>query len=96
MFEFPKRKKTPREHAEEITENKEKPHHVGRKTNAVLQQEFMSLINTKEAFRDDEWLKKYRALEKTVFIKENGNLILSSFKSKYGHLGRIPPAPKKE
>ena len=83
-------KKTPRKQAEEITEGKEKPHHIGKKSVAVLQQEYFSLINIKEAFRDDEWLAKWKDMTENLISIEDGNLVLASFESKYGHLGRIP------
>ena len=83
-------KKSPREESKEISEGKEKPHHIGKKSTAVLQQEFFSLINTKEAFRDEKWEKKWAEMRDSTLSHEEGNLILASFESKYGHLGRIP------
>ena len=44
---------TAREHAKHISEGKEEPHHIGKKTVSMLQQEFFSLVNTKEGFRDE-------------------------------------------
>ena len=84
------RKKTPREQAKDISEGKEKPHHIGKKSGAVLQQEYFSLINIKEAFRDEKWLKTWQQLTKDILAHDEGNLILASFEAKYGHLGRIP------
>ena len=83
-------KKTPREHAKEISEGKEEPHHIGTKTVDVLQQEYFSLINTKEAFRDEKWNDTWKELTKDILALGEGNLILASFESKYGNLGRIP------
>ena len=83
-------KKTPREHAKEISEGKEEPHHIGKKSVAVLQQEYFSLINIKEAFRDEKWLVTWKQLTKDILQFEDGNLILASFEAKYGNLGRIP------
>ena len=82
--------KSTRSYAEHITEKKEKPHHIGKKSGAVLQQEFFSAINTKEAFRDSKWKKTYSEIVENILKLKEGDLILSSFKSKYGHLGRIP------
>ncbi len=84
------KKKTPREQAKDISEGKEKPHHIGTKNVAVLQQEYFSLINTKEAFRNEEWRETWDQLTKDILELGEGNLILASFESKYGHLGRIP------
>ena len=56
----------------------------------VLQQEYFSLINTKEAFRDEKWLKTWKELTANILELGEGNLILASFESKYGNLGRIP------
>ena len=83
-------KKSPRKEAEEISEGKEEPHHIGKKTVAVLQQEYFSLINIKEAFRDEKWLETWKELTNDILKLEEGNLILASFEAKYGNLGRIP------
>ncbi len=77
-------------HAEHISEDKEKPHFIGKPTVAVLQQTFFSLLNTKEAFRDDKWLTQWNKMKKDILSLKDGNLVYSSFRSKYGSLGRIP------
>ncbi len=84
------KKKTPREQSKDISEGKEEPHHIGKKSVAVLQQEYFSLINIKEAFRDEKWLKTWKELTANILELGEGNLILASFESKYGNLGRIP------
>ena len=82
--------KTTRDYAEHITKKKEKPHHIGKKSGAVLQQEFFSAINTKESFRDSKWKKTYSEIVENILKLKDGALILQSFKSKYNQLGRIP------
>lgn len=73
---------------------KDKPSHIGKKLVSVLQQEYFSLINghnpetlTKselESFRI-KWFK----LEDEILRLDEGSLVLASFESKYGSLGRI-------
>ena len=84
------KKKTPREQSKDISEGKTEVHHIGTKTVSVLQQEYFSLINIKEAFRDEKWLINWKSMEKDILKFDEGNLILASFESKYGNLGRIP------
>ena len=54
--------RTPRAEARAITEGKEKPHHIGKKSKEVLIQEIWSLDNTKEAFRKGDHYTKRKAL----------------------------------
>ncbi len=82
--------KTPREQSSDITKGKSEPHHIGKKSNAVLQQLFFSLINTKEGFRDEKWKKNFHELKDEILSKPDGSSLWTSFGSKYGHLGRIP------
>lgn len=68
------RKPTPRQEAKSITDGDSKPHHIGKKSGSVLQQELFSLINTKEAFRDSNWKTKWigvRELSKELGIWES-------------------------
>jgi len=44
-----------REIAEQITKGRQKPEHLGKKTPQVLAQEIFSILNTKEAFRGQDW-----------------------------------------
>ncbi len=84
------KKKTPREQSKDISEGKTEVHHIGLKSVSVLQQEYFSLINTKEPFRDQRWLEKWHGMVTEILKLGEGNLILASFESKYGNLGRIP------
>ena len=81
-------KKSPREQSEDISKDKEKPHHIGKKSGAVLQQEFFSLINVKEAFRNKKWWDNWKELDKN--LSTHNPSLRSSLESKYGNLGRIP------
>ena len=78
------RKKSPREQSKDITSGKSKPHHIGIKGNAVLQQEFFSLVNIKPDFRDNSWNKKFNSL--CVEIEKRDPTLLASLKIKYQHL----------
>lgn len=53
------KQETPRQHAKAISEEKEEPHHLGKQTKETLDQELFSLKNTKPAFRDGKWKKRY-------------------------------------
>ncbi len=48
------RKKSPRQQSREISSGKTKPHFIGKRSPAVLQQEFFSLVNNKR--HDKKWL----------------------------------------
>ena len=61
-FEIPKPRYTPREQSKRISEEKIKPQHLGKKSTAVYQQEFFSLLNVKMAFRDHNWNQKFKVL----------------------------------
>lgn len=45
--------------AEEITKKLRVPEHLGKHTPETLQQELFSLRNTKPAFRDKKWQRRY-------------------------------------
>ncbi len=87
--------KSPREISKEITDGKRENQHIGKKSNAVLQQLFFSMVNESQAIMSEEeqekFNKKYRALVKEIKNNKDGNLLLDSFKQKYSYLGRIPP-----
>ena len=88
-------KETPREISKEITEGKREPQHIGKKSNAVLQQEFFSMINESQAIMSKEeqekFNKKYQSLVREIKNMPDGDLLLDSLKQKYSYLGRIPP-----
>ncbi len=84
-------KAQPREHAEHISKKKEKPHHIGKKTSAVFQQEYFSLVNVKESFRDHNWTQKFKVLKEEILKLKDGEAIYLSFRNKYQNVGRLPP-----
>ena len=73
--------KNPRSEAKKITLGNEKPKFLGKKGNAVYQQEFFSLVNIKSAFRDHNWSQKFK-----VLCEEMAKNNLESLKNKYQHL----------
>ena len=75
-YDMKKNKISPRKQAEKITQKETKVHHIGKKSNAVLQNLFFSLVNNKN--RDDNWIKSYDNL-----IKEIDPQLLASLKIKY-------------
>ena len=81
----------PRLEAEKITKKETPEKFIGKKSIAVLQQEYFSLLNVKEPFRIESWLNSYHKVVKQILSLDDGANALSSFKSKYGYLGRIPP-----
>ena len=84
MDVFKSRKTTsPREEARAITEGEEKPHHIGKKTNAVLQQEFYQLMINWNPNRTTEELVKYRHELRSNIRALTKQGIISSIMSKY-------------
>jgi len=55
-----------REHAKHISEGKEEPHHLGKQTSETLDMELFSLKNTKPAFRNEKWQKRFNYVEAEV------------------------------
>ena len=84
-----------RQQAENISNKKVQEHHIGKKSNAVLQQEFFSLVNqignTATVEESNKFARKWNQTIKEILNLKDGELILSSFKQKYSNLGRIPP-----
>ncbi len=81
---------------EHMTHHKKGEHHnVSLKRNvAELQMVFFSLMNESD-FRNNQewsesWLKKWNQMKKEILALPSGDLVYSSFTSKYGNLGRIP------
>ena len=68
--------------AKKITEGKAKPKFLGRKGNAVYQQEYFSLVNQKN--RDHNWKQKFKVLNEE--IEKNNPELLASLKIKYQNL----------
>ena len=75
-YDNKKNKISPRKQAEKITKGETKEHHIGKKSNATLQQLFFSLVNDNN--RTEEWIKKYNSL-----IKQIPSDLLASLKNKY-------------
>jgi len=76
--------KSSREQAKNITDKKVKEHFIGRKGNAVYQQEFFSLLNLKEHLRDHNWKQKFKVLNEE--LEKNNPELLSSLRIKYQFL----------
>ena len=74
--------KSAREQAKNITDKKVKEHFIGKKGNAVYQQEYFSLVNQKN--RDHNWKQKFKVLNEE--LEKNNPDLLSSLKIKYQHL----------
>ena len=80
---------SPREHAEHISEGKEEPHHLGKKTNAVLQQEFYQLMINFNPNLSKTEKEKYESKVKENIQELEKLGILSSIMNKYGsHIER--------
>ena len=56
----------PREKAEYVSKGKIENQHLGEHTFETLKQEMFSLANTKEAFRDSKWNKKWEGIQKAL------------------------------
>tara|TARA_R100001086_G_scaffold203732_1_gene119728 strand:- start:146 stop:421 length:276 start_codon:yes stop_codon:yes gene_type:complete len=74
--------KSGRDQAKNITDAKAKPKFLGKKGNAVYQQEYFSLLNQKN--RDHNWEKKFKVLNEE--LQKNNPSLLSSLKIKYQFL----------
>lgn len=72
--------------AKSISNGSEKESHIGKKTNAVLDYEYFSLINVKPMFRGKDWFKKWNETTKEG-IKRG---IHYSLLQKYQYLNKIP------
>ena len=71
--------KSAREQAKNITDKKVKEHFIGKKGNAVYQQEYFSLVNQKN--RDHNWKQKFKVLNEE--LEKNNPELLASLKIKY-------------
>ena len=71
--------KSAREQAKNITNKKVKEHFIGKKGNAVYQQEYFSLVNQKN--RDHNWKQKFKVLNEE--LEKNNPGLLASLKIKY-------------
>ena len=60
------KQETPRENSKNISDGKEKPHHIGKQTSETLDTELFSLKNTKPAFRDGKWQKRFNYVEAEI------------------------------
>jgi len=74
-----------REQAEKISSGESEPHHIGKKTNKVLIQEYFSLINVKRMFRNKKWQNKWNEVTtdlRKLPASERSSIIESALKMK--------------
>lgn len=64
-------KKSPREQSRDITENKTKPHHIGKMSFEVCRQELTALRITNPAFRDKKWKARLETVVKGIESIDN-------------------------
>jgi len=71
-------KNTAREIAEKITEGKAQIQHLGKHTKETIDQELISLDQTKPMFRDEKWLKRTKTIWSAILdkISRNENSII--------------------
>ena len=55
-----------RKKSEEITRGEREPEHLGRHTKETLEQELFSLQNTKPAFRNRKWIKRFETVTQAI------------------------------
>ncbi len=77
--------KTPRQQSKDISSEKSKPHHIGKRSPAMLQQEFFSLVNFRGGFRDKAWLGKCYAFKQYCDPD-----LFGQFQTKYQSVGLFP------
>jgi len=69
------KKKSAREESKQISEGKKEPHHIGKYSIEMIDQELFSLGNTKPMFRDPKWHKRIisvrEAIQKRLSKNEN-------------------------
>ena len=64
-------------------------HVVGKKTGAILQQEFWSIVNEMN-LQNPKIVEKYNKLKKEILELKDGQAIYESFRIKYGKT-KLPP-----
>ena len=68
------KKKSAREEAEEITEGKKEPHHIGKYSLEIINQEIFSLENTKPMFREKKWNSRLEEIRKAIKNRLSKNI----------------------
>jgi len=66
-------KDSAREIAKKITDGKSEPQHLGKYSAEMIDQEIFSLGNTKPAFRDQKWIKKFSTIHEEIMKKISRN-----------------------
>jgi len=66
-------KESAREIAKKISEGKLAPEHLGKYSVEMIDQEIFSLGNTKPAFRDQKWIKKFTTIHEEIMNKLSRN-----------------------
>lgn len=66
-------KDSAREIAKKITDAKLEPQHLGKYSAEMIDQEIFSLGNTKPAFRDQKWIKKFTTIHEEIMKKISRN-----------------------
>ena len=82
-----------RKQAKDISKGKIVPQHIGQKTGATLQQEFFSIVNSTQPsdLEDEKFIAKWNKMKKEILSLPDGELVYSSFRSKYQNLNRMLP-----
>jgi len=72
------KEKTARQESMEISAGQKPEKHLGKFTAPMIDQEIYSMRNTKPAFRDGKWDKRFEAIEEAIMEKlaRNENSIL--------------------
>ncbi len=78
-------KKSPRQQSRDISTGKSKPSHIGKRSPAMLQQEFFSFVNKRGGFRDKAWLGKCYAFKQYCPTE-----LFTQFQVKYQSVGLFP------
>ena len=87
MFSKKTSKFTAREQAKRISKGIDEPHHIGIKSNPVLQQEFFALLNLAINRRDKKWHESWNDCKKDCLKRG----LYYSLCSKYGYLNHKIP-----
>lgn len=66
-------KDSAREIAKKITDGKLDSQHLGKYSAEMIDQEIFSLGNTKPAFRDQKWIKKFSTIHEEIMKKISRN-----------------------
>jgi len=73
LFQKKSKSSSAREQSSKISSDESEPKHIGKHTAETITQEIYSIQNTKPAFRDQKWMKRFDSILEAIGKKLSRN-----------------------